>query len=376
MEQELGLIGIVKHFHDLADPRILLKSRHHLLDVIVIAICGVICGADTWTQIEEFGKARHEWLKSFLRLPHGIPSHDTFGRLFALLDARVFQRCFQSWIQSIFQLTQGEVIAIDGKTLRRSFDKANHKSPLHMIHAWATANGVLLGQHKVDEKHNEITEIPELLKILDLKGCIVTIDAMGCQKKIAEAICQQGADYVLAVKDNQESLKNKIASLFEIGQKKQFESMVYGHYEYLEKDHSRIEKRSCYTLPLMYLYAFKEKWLGLQTVALVESRVDQGGVVTVEKRYYISSLPLDAKVIAQAVRQHWAIENSLHWCLDVAFREDECRVRIGHAAENFSLLRKIALMSLKKETTIKGGLKTKRLRAGWDNQYLLKVLQT
>jgi predicted transposase YbfD/YdcC len=369
------LISITKYFERLEDPRILLKTDHKLIDIIVIAICAVICGADKWTQVVEFGKAQKTWLRQFLELPQGIPSHDTFGRVFAVLSAKKFQICFQEWIQSVFELTEGQVVAIDGKTLRRSFDKQSNKAALHLVHAWSTANGVLLGQTKTREKSNEITAIPELLEVLQLKGCIVTIDAMGCQKKIAEQIHDQKADYVLAVKDNQKELKEALENTFKTAREKNFETMVYSEHQTLEKEHGRVETRTCYVLPLMYLHHFKMKWKGLKSLILIVSERFYQGVTTLEQRYYISSLKPDASSIASAVRQHWGVENSLHWCLDVAFREDECRVRIGEAAENFSLLRKIALICLKKEPSLKGGIQTKRLKAGWDTDYLLKVLR-
>lgn len=371
---EKNFISIEKYFESLEDPRILLKNSHKLIDIIVIAICAVICGADTWTQIEEFGKTRQDWFKGFLELKNGIPSHDTFGRIFSLISAKHFQECFQKWIKAVFELTGGQVIAVDGKTARGSHDKKSNKAAIHMVHAWAAENGILLGQLRIEEKSNEITAIPELLKILELKGCIVTIDAMGCQREIAKEIHAYGADYVLAVKGNQERLETALKTTFEKAREKNFETMIYSQHQSVEKDHGRIETRTCYALPLMYLFQFKLKWKGLQSIALVESERYCAGKTTIEQRYYISSLKPDAKKISFAIRQHWSVENSLHWCLDVIFREDQCRVRVGEAAENFSLLRKIALICLKKETTLKGGIQTKRLKAAWDSEYLLKVL--
>jgi len=376
MDQPEITLSIIKNFESLEDPRIFLKTEHKLIDIIVIAICAVICGAEAWTHVEEFGKVNYEWLKQFLELPNGIPSHDTFARVFAVIKAANFQKCFSSWIKEVFTLTEGQVIAIDGKTLRRSHDKKNNKSALHMVHAWSTANGVLLGQVKSKEKSNEITAIPELLDMLVLKGCIVTIDAMGCQKKIAEKIYNNGADYILAVKDNQGNLKEALEKTFNIAREKNFETMVYDYHQTVDGDHGRVETRNYYVLPLMYLFSFQLKWKGLQSLILVENeRLNKStGIKTTEKRYYISSLKASASKIAAAARQHWSVENNLHWCLDVGFREDECRVRIGDAAENFSLLRRIALMMLKKETTSKGGIHAKRLKCGWDRSYLLKVL--
>lgn len=373
---EKPFISISTYFSSLEDPRILLKTSHKLIDVVVISICAVICGADAWTQIEEFGKTRYNWFKGFLELPYGIPSHDTFGRVFALVCSQHFQNCFLEWVNAVFDITGGQVIAIDGKTARRSYDKKSNKAAIHMVHAWAAANGLLLGQVKTDEKSNEITAIPELLKILDLKGCIVTIDAMGCQRKIAEDIHKKEADYVLAVKDNQKTLRDALETTFQKAKEKNFEAMVYSHHQSIEKEHGRVEKRTCFVLPLMYLHQFKMKWKGLQSLVLIESERFYQGQTTTEQRYYISSLPPEAKQIATAVRQHWSVENSLHWCLDVVFKEDQSRVRIGEAPENFSLLRKIALICLKKETSLKRGIQTKRLKAAWDSDYLLKVLAT
>lgn len=376
MVEEESKISIIEHFRNLDDPRILKKTDHKLIDVIVIAICAVICGADKWTQIEEFGKTKEKWFKRFLELPNGIPSHDTFGRVFALIRADKFQKCFQSWIRAVFEIAGGQVIAIDGKTLRRSGSKAIGKAAVHMVHAWATANGVLLGQQKTADKSNEITAIPELLDLITVKGCIVTIDAMGCQRKIAEKIHNQGGDYILAVKGNQGNLEKSLEKTFKIAREKEFKSMVYDSNKTVDADHGRVETRTCFVLPLMYLFQFKLKWKGLQSLVLVESeRCEKAtGETTIEQRYYISSLAPKAAPILHATRAHWGVENQLHWCLDVGFREDECRVRIGDSPENFSLLRRMALMLLKKETTLKGGLQTKRLKAGWDDSYLLRIL--
>ena len=372
-----ALTIIKKHFSPLKDPRIKLKTSHKLIDIIVIAICAVICGADAWTQMEEFGKSKLKWFETFLELPKGIPSHNTFGRVFAIISTRLFQSCFQKWIQEVFEITDGQVIPIDGKTVRRSHNKKSDKSAIHMVHAWASANGVLLGQLKTKEKSNEITAIPELLKLLEVKGCIITIDAMGCQRDIAEAIIEKEAEYILAVKGNQEKLEEAIKNTFDEAIKKDFEDMKHSTNQTVDEKHGRTEVRTCYVLPILYLLGaeeFKNKWKNLTSIILIISERTIDGKTTVEHRFYISSLKKSAKIISSAIRKHWSVENSLHWSLDVAFREDQCRVRIGEAAENFSLLRKIALMYLKNETSLKGGIQTKRLRAGWDSKYLLKVL--
>jgi len=374
---EKTLFTIQKHFAPLKDPRILKKTSHKLIDVIVIAICAVICGADAWTQMEEFGKARLEWFKGFLELPHGIPSHNTFGRVFSLISSKLFLTCFQQWVNEVFDITDGQVIPIDGKTARGSHNKKNGKAAIHMVHAWAAQNGVLLGQIKTEEKSNEITAIPELLKILEIKGCIITIDAMGCQRDIAADIIEKEADYILAVKGNQEKLEEAIKSTFDNAIESDFQDMKYSINTTTDNKHGRTETRVCYVLPILYLLGvkeFKKKWKNLKSIILIISERTVDGKITVEHRFYISSLKASAKKISAAIRKHWSVENSLHWSLDVTFREDQCRVRIGEAAENFSLLRKIALMYLKNETSLKSGVQTKRLRAGWDLNYLLKVL--
>lgn len=375
MDKSLTIIK--KHFSVLKDPRVKLKTDHKLIDIIVIAICAVICGADAWTQIEEFGKSKLKWFKSFLELPNSIPSHNTFGRVFSIISAKLFQSCFQQWINDVFDITDGQVIPIDGKALKRSYNKKSDKPAIHMVHAWAATNGVLLGQLKTKEKSNEITAIPELLKLLEVKGCIVTIDAMGCQRDIAETIIEKKADYVLAVKGNQETLEEAIKTTFDEAMKHDFEGIKHSTNTTVDKNHGRSEVRICHVLPILYLFGakeFKKKWKSLKSIVLIISERTVNEKKTVEHRFYISSLKPDAKKISSAIRQHWSVENLLHWSLDVAFKEDQSRVRIGQASENFSLLRKIALAHLKNETSLKGGIQTKRLRAGWDAKYLLKVL--
>ncbi len=341
---------------------------------MTIAICGVICGADSWVELEQFGKSKEEWLKGFLELPNGIPSHDTFGRVFALLDAQQFRDCFLAWVQAVSAVTRGQVIAIDGKTLRRSHDKSLGKSAIHMVSAWASENRLVLGQTKVAEKSNEITAIPELLALLDISGCIVTIDAMGCQKEIARLIIEDSGDYVLALKENQGQLYREVKELFED------EGLVASEgdfHETVNKGHGRLEHRRCWSIAdqeyISYLN-LKGEWRGLRSVAKVTGERRIGEKVSIESRYYISSLPGGAEQLLRAVREHWGIENSLHWVLDIAFREDESRVRKGHGPENLATMRHMALNLLRRETSSKGGVKARRLRAGWDETYLLKVL--
>ncbi len=366
--------SITSFFSVLEDPRSDHTRRHKLIDIMTIAICGVICGADSWVELEQFGKSKEEWLKGFLELPNGIPSHDTFGRVFALLDAQQFRDCFLAWVQAVSAVTRGQVIAIDGKTVRRSHDRSLGKSAIHMVSAWASENRLVLGQTKVAEKSNEITAIPELLALLDISGCIVTIDAMGCQKEIARLIIEDSGDYVLALKENQGQLYREVKELFED------EGLVATEgdfHETVNKGHGRLEHRRCWSIADQEYVSYlnpKGEWRGLRSVAKVTGERRIGEKVSIESRYYISSLPGDAEQLLRAVREHWGIENSLHWVLDIAFREDESRVRKGHGPENLATMRHMALNLLRRETSSKGGVKARRLRAGWDETYLLKVL--
>lgn len=376
---ELGGNSIVEQFGELEDPREDRGKRHELIDIIVIAICAVICGADSWVEVELFGKARQEWLKRFLALPHGIPSHDTFGEVFARIDPAQFEGCFVRWVQRISQLTAGQVIAIDGKTVRRSHDKLLGKAAIEMVSAWASANHLVLGQVKVDEGSNEITAIPELLQLLEVRGCIVTIDAIGCQTGIAQAILDQGGDYILAVKANQGQLFDDVQSLFalEFAERKPFHWVEHDYQRTIDKDHGRLETRECWVVTdpqyLAYIRQYKE-WAGLQSVILVRGKRRIGDQISQQDRYYISSLRSKASVCLEAVRSHWGIENRVHWVLDLAFREDESRVRKDHGPQNLAMLRRMALNLLKQERTARAGTHAKRLRAAWDQAYLLKLL--
>ena len=367
-------LTIAEHFESVEDPRIDRSKEHLLIDILTIAILAVICGADGWVGIETYGRAKYDWLKTFLALPNGIPSHDTFARVFARLKPEKLQASFLSWVRSVSRVSKGELIALDGKTVRRSYDKGKNKGAIHMVSAWASQNRLVLGQRKVEEKSNEITAIPELLNVLDIHGCIVSIDAMGTQTAIAQQIIEQGGDYVLALKGNQGNLFEDVQQLFEWAQARAFKDIEHDFYETLDTSHGRIEKRRCWTLADLEGLVDSDKWVGLNCVAMVESYRQAGGKTMREVRYYISSLAPEARRLANAIRSHWSIENPLHWVLDVAFREDECRIRNGHAPENFTLLRHLALSALNQETTAKVGIKNKRLRAGWDDDYLLKVL--
>jgi len=368
---------IAQHFGGIEDKRSRYGKQHKLIDIIIIAICAVICGADDWTSIAEYGDAKAEWLKRFIELPNGIPSHDTFGRVFAMIDPEEFGACFMAWVKAVMKITEREVIAIDGKTARGSRDEESGKAAIHMVSAWAQKNNLVLGQVKVDEKSNEITAIPELLQILAIKGCIITIDAMGCQKEIAKKIVKNGADYVLALKENHQRLYDEVKETFELAQGGGFGNPKPVYHRTINKGHGRIEIRKCWVISetddLDYLQE-NGRWAGLRSIIMIQSERKIGEEHSQETRYFLSSIRDNAKEILSAVRNHWSIENSLHWVLDVAFREDHCRVRKDHAPENFVVLRHIALNLLKQEKSSKVGVKNRRLTCGWNNDYLLKVL--
>lgn len=369
--------NIERCFGKIKDPRINRTKRHNLLDIIVIAILAVICGADNWVDIEMFGNARKEWLKKIVRIPNGIPSHDTFGRVFALLNPKEFRSCFMEWVKMISALTGGQVIAIDGKQLRGSQDTENGKEAIYMVSAWATENELVLGQYKVDDKSNEITAIPHLLKLLEISGCIVTIDAIGTQTKIAKMIVEQGGDYLLAVKENQGHLFEDIHDLFEEDQRYDFEGAPYGYAKTVHKDHGRIEIRQCWSISdPEYLTTIRDsvRWQGLKSLVMIISERRIGEKTEQQTSYYITSLESDPEKILRAKRSHWGIENSLHWVLDIAFNEDHNRARKDHSPENLTVLRHMALNLLKQEKTLKVGIKAKRLRCGWDPDYLIQVL--
>ena len=369
--------SIHEHFGDLKDPRLDRCKRHQLLDILVIAICAIICGADDWVEVEAFGNAKLAWFKTFLDLPHGIPSHDTFGRVFARLDPAQFQACFLRWIRALAELLPAEVVAVDGKELRGSLDRAAGKAAICLVSAWAADQHLVLGQVKVDEKSNEITAIPDLLDALCLEGTVVTIDAAGCQTAIARKVIEKGGDYVLALKDNQPNLAADVALLFQDAHRGGPDSPQTDQAERIEKGHGRIETRICTTIADPALLAplrRSEEWVKLASLIEIRAQRQVDGETTTKVRYYLSSLDGNAKTALGVTRTHWSIENSMNWVLDVAFREDDSRVRTDYGPENLGILRRIALNLLKQETTLKVGVKAKRKAAGWDEAYLRRVL--
>ena len=373
--------GLLRFFSDLPDPRAP-NVVHKLHDVLVVALCAVICGADGWAEVEVFGRSKLGWFKTFLDLPGGIPSHDTFGRVFARLDPDAFERCFTAWVSSVAQVSGGRLISIDGKSIRRSFEHAWDKSGMaHLVSAFVDANRRVFAQAAVSDKSNELEAIPRLLALLDLSGATVTIDAAGCQREVARRVVEGGGDYVLAVKANQPALHAKVKTLLDEAILGGFAGMGHGYAEQVDGDHGRVEtRRTWVTDEVRWLGGeLPGRWPGLASVAAVEAvRLDLGdltGKVATERRYFISSLGgTDAARFAAAVRGHWSIENKLHWQLDVSFREDERRIRKGHGAENYSRLCRLALNLLKQDRTVKIGIHGKRLKAGWDEHYLLRLL--
>jgi predicted transposase YbfD/YdcC len=369
-------VSIRQCFAHVADPRREHLRLHNLWDIFAITILAVIAGADSWVEVANYGLKKVAWLQSFLELPNGIPSHDTFNRVFALLNPAAFQEGFLNWVRAIAKSTLGRVVAIDGKTARHSFDKAAGKSALHLVSAWASENRLLLGQQAVDSKSNEITAIPELIKNLEISGAIVTIDAMGCQKGIAAGIRQAGADYVLAVKDNQPTLHEDILQVFGDGLENDFAGLEHRGHHTEEKGHGRVEKRYYHVLTVPKELADKHAdWKDWRSIGMVLSERQEGNKEpSVETRVFISSLRGKVKTFARAVRNHWGVETSLHWVLDVSFREDDSRLRKDHGQENMGLLRRLAASLLHNETTCKGGIACKRKCAGWNDKYLMAVL--
>jgi predicted transposase YbfD/YdcC len=364
-------------FGELPDPRINRTREHLLIDVVVIGFCTLLAGGEGFNDMEEFGRSKEAWFRTFLKLPNGIPSHDTFNRVFQALAPEAFLDGFLRWTKGLRRVVAGEVVAVDGKALRRALDKGKGAALPYIVSAWAADNGLVLGQVKVDEKSNEITAVPELLRALELKGCIVTVDAMGCQKKIARQIVDAGADYVLALKGNHEVVYDEVTRCMDdrIERWRQGTESVPGlaFHETVEKDHGRIETRRFWQSCAVDWFADRREWKGLRSFGVVESIRDIDGVVSTERRYHLLSLGPDVRAYARASRQHWGVENNVHWILDVAFKEDQSRAREGHAAQNLATLRRLALNALKREPG-KRSLRLKIKRAGWNNDYLLQVL--
>ncbi len=367
--------GLLRFFDELEDPRMDRTKLHSLGDILFITLCAVICGADGWTEVELFGKSKRPWLKTLLDLPNGIPSHDTFGRVFSRLDPEQLERCFLQWTAALAEASGGKLIAIDGKTLRRSFDKANSKAAIHMVSAWCETNNLVLGQLATDAKSNEIKAIPRLLAMLDISDSVVTIDAMGCQKAIAKQIVEQHGHYVLQVKKNQAGLHDLVQETFDELTGRGIPGAAYSAHEEVDAGHGRVETRRIWTTEWTSWYQSRADWAGLRSLVCVESMREVDGQTSTERRYYISDLGGgDAQAMLGYVRGHWGIENKLHWSLDVTFREDTLRNRVGHSPENFSRIRRLSLNLLRQDKTCKAGIKGKRLQACLREDYLLKVL--
>lgn len=372
----VAIPAIIECFSDVSEPRIERCRRHKLIDIIVIALCTVITGGQGPTEMEAFGEAKAEWLKQFLELPHGIPSHDTFGRVLSLIDPKQFEQCLLKWVSSNVKLGVGEIVPIDGKTLRRSHDRANGQEAIEIVSAWAASQRLTLGQIKVAEGSNEITAVPQVLDLLNLEGATVTVDAIHCQKMTVAKIRQQKANYVVALKKNQKHLYEAAEEYLTSVREDRTVGFAISTHQTVDKEHGRIETRKYWQADAPDFLPEKELWQDLQSVGLVEATREINGKATTELRYYLSSLPVEAKTFGNAIRTHWGIENSCHWVLDVVFREDDCRIRIGNATENMSTLRRLAMNLLRREKSDKRGIHVKRLRAALDEKYLLKVLRS
>ncbi len=376
MLNETPFASLEACFGDLTDPRVQGRCDHQLIDIILIAVCAVLCGAESWSEVEEFGQAKAAWLKQYLDLPNGIPSHDTFSRVFRLLDAGEFQRRFMGWVEQHFHVPRGQVIAVDGKTARGSKDSFGGQDAIHLVSAWASETGILLGQRQIDEKSNEITAVPELLKLLFIKGCIVTVDALNCQKDIARTVIEREADYVFALKANHPQLHQDVIDWFDWARQRDFRDVKHSFHQTVNKGHGRLEIRRCWAIhdPLaLESLGYYEGWAGLRTVVMVERQRHLADQTQTETVYYVSSLPADAQRILNATRAHWSVENTFHWTMDVIFGEDASRVRLDEAPENFAVIRHIAL-NLLKQHPAKLSLKRKRFRAALNDAFLLELL--
>jgi predicted transposase YbfD/YdcC len=365
---------IEAHFGDLKDPRAAHSIEHKLIDIVIITICATICGANDWEAIAHYGRTKQDWLKTWLELPNGIPSSDTFNRVFARLKPEDLQKCFISWMEAVQTVTEGELLNVDGKTLRGAIEAGNSRSLIHMVSVWSASQRLVLGQQKVSEKSNEITAIPAILKLLSIRGCLVSVDAMGCQTEIAKTIVEQGADYVLALKGNQGNLYTDVTQLFTAARKQDFHKIEHQFYSTVETGHGRIETRRYYQMGNTEYLLGADKWLGLKSIGMVESQRKLDGRVSTEQRYYLLSFEPDVHRFATAVRSHWSIENQLHWILDVGFAEDTAQSCSGYSAENLAVIRHIGINLLSRDRQSPVGIKTRRLQAGWDDNYLKTVL--
>ena len=369
-----GVVAILTRFEDLTDPRVERSKHHLLLDMVTISLCAAICGADSWVDVEKFGIAKQLWFERFLELPNGIPSHDTFGRVFARLDTGEFLTCLQNWLRSLHLSLKEQGIAIDGKTMRGSFDAASGKSALHVVSAWASGLRLSLGQVTVDDKSNEITAVPKLLELLELSGAVVTLDAMHCQKETLAAIRAKGADYLVPVKDNQPKLHDVLLQTFLAYGEGNYQARELKRHSKTERNRGREETRIVYAAPPPAELKNHAEWLDVRSVVMIYRATRRNGKLTEETSYYISSLPPKVQKIARYIRGHWGIENSLHWTLDVIFAEDASRLRQGNGPEIASIFRKLALMVLQRDTSSRGSLRGKRLQAGWNEDFLERIL--
>jgi len=369
-----GVVAIRARFSKLTDPRIERTKRHLLLDMVVISLCAAICGANSWADVERFGKAKLDWLSRFLDLPNGIASHDTFGRVFARLDTNEFLTCLHNWLRSLKLALKDQQVAIDGKTLRRSFDKAAGKSALQLVSAWATDLRISLGQVAVDPNSNEITAVPQLLELLELTGAVVTLDAMHCQKETAAAIRTKGAHYVLTVKNNQPSLHAQLAECFSSYADQDYRVAGLRIHKTVERSHGRDERREYYVAAAPPELQARQEWKGVRTIGMVYRCREHDGKLQEEVVYFISSLPPRVKRLARLIRNHWGIENQLHWILDVSFAEDQSRIRKGQGQEIAGVFRRLALSMLQQDTTVKSSIRGKRLQAGWNTDILERIL--
>lgn len=367
-------ISFAEHFAELEDPRVMRTQLHPLINIVLIGLCAVLCGAQHFTQMEAFGKAKHEWLAKFLDLSNGIPSHNTFNNVFARLKPEQFERCLLSWMSSLHEATGGGIISLDGKTLRSSYDRAHGKAAVHMVSAWATANHLSLASRVVDQKSNEITAIPRLLELLELKGALVTIDAMGCQKEIARKIRKEGGHFVLQVKNNQPSLYEALSSFFTDRLADDFAGKPCRHHVTHDKGHGRRERREYYIAPLPKDFALRKEWPDVRALGLAVHETERDGTISSDVHYYIVSRYLSGRGFAEAVRGHWGIENNLHWQLDVTFREDKLRIRNGHAPANMSVLMRTTLALIKHDNHHRDSVQTTRMVTGWNNAQLEKTL--